>query len=234
MEPLVLIEHRDGVALLTLNRASRANAYNSALLGSLRGALDALDGSVRVVVLTGTGGHFCGGADLDEMRERHMLDALHLESARTFDHLAALATPTIAAVNGAALGGGLELALACDLRVASEDAIFGLPETSLGIIPAAGGTLRLPRVVGEGRAREMIFTGRRITAAAAREYGLVNEVVAGCVTEAALELAREIARNDPLAIRMAKQCLQNGVTAYPTVVQALLYHRREQAAGSHA
>lgn len=225
MDRFVLTEHRaGGVCIVTLNRPHKANAYDASLLRALRASLDDL-ADARVVVITGAGRHFCAGADLAHLAERRLLDALNLESARLFDHIAQLNRPTIAAIHGAALGGGLELALACDVRVATEDAILGLPETSFGLIPAAGGTLRLPRLIGVARAKEMIFTARRVPAPEALTLGLINQVTD---LEGALALARNMARHDPLALELAKRAIDmhEGPGGYPAAAQALLYHRR--------
>jgi enoyl-CoA hydratase len=223
MDPLVFSETRGHAALLRLHRPARANAYDEALLSALEHALEQ-HAAARVIVICGSGRHFCAGADRDEQRARRPLDALALASARVFDRLAAWPVPTIAAIHGAALGGGLELALACDLRVAAPDAVLGLPETSLGILPAAGGTVRLPAAIGMARAKALIFTARRVSGAEALGLGLINEVADDPV-ERALQIADEIAANDPLAVSLAKRALHSG--AHPGPSQALLYARRD-------
>ena len=228
MDPSIRSERIRDTVIVTLNRPARANAYDGPLLQALDEALDACenDRSVRVVIFTGAGRHFCAGADLDELRERGLRDALCLHSARLFDRIAGLRVPTIAAVNGAALGGGLELALACDVRVAAAGAVFGLPETRMGLLPAAGAIPRLPRVVGEARARVLVFTGQPIDAGTAARYGLVHDVADGAVLDAALALARDIEGADAMAVMLAKRALDNPVSGYAQAAQALLYQRR--------
>lgn len=229
-EPVRMVR-RGNTALLTLHRPDKANAYDAFVLDAFAQALDAVtdDSTLRALVVCGAGRHFCAGADLDELSARGPGDAFRLRSATLFDRLAALPVPTIAAVHGAALGGGLELALACDLRLAAHDAFFGLPETRLGLLPAAGAIARLPRAVGDARAREMIFTGRRIDASTALRYGLVQAVTEDSVCDAALALAEEICAADPLAVRLAKRALETPVAAYPAAAQAILYQRRASA-----
>ncbi len=214
--PPVLSEFREGVATITLNRPAAANALSRELVGGLGQALSRAraDDGVRAVVLTGAGGKaFCAGADLKERR------AMTLEETRSFlrslnavvDAVAAFPRPVIAALNGAAFGGGLELALACDFRLAADTAELGLVETRLGIIPGAGGTQRLARVAGLAVAKELILTGRRIGAARARELGVVSEVVpAAALTAAAARLAAELAGAGPLAVTQAKRAIDGG------------------------
>lgn len=175
------------------------------------------DPSVRVVVLRSDVARvFCAGADLKEraaMDTQQVAEFVHgLRTA--FTDLESLPMPTIAAIEGAALGGGLEVALACDLRVAGDQALLGLPETGLAIIPGAGGTQRLPRLVGPTRAKELVFTARRLDAATAETYGIVQSVVpAGQAYARALALAKEILPNGPVAVRMAKAAIDGGMQA---------------------
>lgn len=237
METPVVTKRESGAVIVVLNRSEKANAYDRALIDALRETVSTLafDDDARVVIISGEGKHFCAGADLGEMREKRAVDAMNLESAHLFDAIAHLRQPTIAAIRGAALGGGLELALACDLRVATEDAFFGFPETSLGLIPAAGGTLRLPQTIGVARAKELIFTARRIDAATALRFGLVNEVVPNDALQArVVEIAAEISRNDALALQLAKQALQTDVIAFAQTAQATLYHRRANGMPANA
>jgi methylglutaconyl-CoA hydratase len=210
------VDRRGDVVWLVLARAEAANALSRGLVAELRAAVAtvAADRSVRAVVVTGTGKVFSAGADLKERRgftldeTRAFLDDL----GATLDALAALPCPVIAAINGAAFGGGLELALACDLRIASEGAPMGLVETRLGIIPGAGGTQRLARLVGVARAKELIFTGRRFAAAAARSWGIVQNVVRPSELEAVTGLlAAEIAEAGPLAVAQAKAAIDQGI-----------------------
>ena len=198
-----------------LARPEASNALSRALVDALDAAVASVAGdpSVRAVVVTGLGKAFCAGADLKERR------GLTLDETRAFldrlngvlDGVAGLRCPVVAAINGAAFGGGLELALACDLRVAAEGAAMGLVETRLGIIPGAGGTQRLTRLVGAARAKEAIFTGRRLDAATARAWGVVSEVVPDVELEAAASrLAEEIAGAAPLAVAAAKTAIDGG------------------------
>ncbi len=216
MEDLILEERQGHVALLTLNRPRVMNALNFPMLRALKERLDALwfDREVRVVMITGAGEEaFCAGADL---KERATLSEVQVKEfirtiRDTFTMLEEMPKPTMAVMNGVAFGGGLEMALACDLRYAAESARMGLTETSLAIIPGAGGTQRLPRVVGKARAKELIFTARRITAREAAEMGLVNEVVPDDrLLERAFEVAQEIASNGPLAVAQAKYAINMG------------------------
>ncbi|XP_051139867.1 probable enoyl-CoA hydratase 2, mitochondrial isoform X3 [Andrographis paniculata] len=157
---------------------------------------------------------FCAGADLKERKAMTPSEVQnYVRSLRsTFAYLEALHIPTIAVIEGAALGGGLEMALSCDLRICGEDAVLGLPETGLAIIPGAGGTQRLPRLVGKSRAKELIFTGRRIAGRDALSLGLINHCVPGSkVRDKALEVARDINQKGPLAIRMAKKAIDGGM-----------------------
>jgi methylglutaconyl-CoA hydratase len=211
----VRVEREGAAAFVTLSRPEAANALSRALVADLRSALAELHGSQpAAVVLTGQGEKvFCAGADLRERR------ALSLDETREIlrelnilvDEIAAFPRPVIAALNGSAFGGGLELALACDLRLAVEGAQLGLPEVRLGIIPGAGGTQRLSRLCGVAAAKELILTGRRIEAARALALGLVNAVVPAARLRAeALAWAQEIALCAPLAVSEAKRAIDEG------------------------
>ncbi len=206
--PRVLVERDGAVARLILNRPEARNALDLPMVNALRAALDELaeDGDLAAVVLTGAGDKaFVAGADIAQLRDRKAPEAFRRINQAVFRHVEEFPAPTIAAVRGWALGGGCELAMACDLRVAAESARFGQPEVGLGIIPGAGGTHRLERLVGLGKARELIFTGAIIDAAEARQIGLVNEVVADDrLLEAATDLAQRIAKNSTTAVRLAK------------------------------
>lgn len=197
-----------GIATLSLHRPEVRNAINLEMVEELHQALDTLgrDPRVRALILRGEGGKvFAAGADIRELRERKAADAWLQINARLFQAVEDFPQPTIAAVEGFALGGGCEIALACDLRVASETARLGFPEVTLGIFPAAGGTHRLPRLVGLGKAKELVFTGRILSGEEAGRIGLVEVVVpAGEADARARQLAEEIAANGPLALRMAK------------------------------
>jgi len=223
------VERRGDVVWWRLDRPDAANALSRALVEALAAATAAVaaDPEVRAVVMTGKGTAFCAGADLKERRgftldeTRAFLDRLNA----VVDGVAGLRCPVIAAINGAAFGGGLELALACDLRLAAEGAAMGLVETRLGIIPGAGGTQRLARLVGIARAKEAIFTGRRFDAATARAWGIVSEVFPGsALDEAAARLAEEIAGAAPLAVAAAKQAIDAGASL--SLAEGLALERR--------
>ena len=218
MDKAVQVSTReDGIVVITLNRPNAANALSTKMLEELKNVIDTckFDPSVRCLVLTGAGEKaFCAGADLKERAgmEPQMVRKTVSLIRECINNLESLPQPVIAAVNGAAFGGGTELALACDIRVASENAKFGLTETSLGIIPGAGGTQRLPRLVGKGRAKELIFTARRIEAQEAKEIGLVEYVVRPeSLFEKAIDIASQIARNAPIAVRQAKFAIEKGM-----------------------
>lgn len=199
---------RPGVALVTLDRPEALNALSYALLAELDAALAELDAdpACRAIVITGAGGRaFAAGADVRELSTETPASLHEADPFAVVDRVAALATPTIAAVRGFALGGGCELAMACDMLVAGDDAKFGQPEILIGVIPGAGGTQRLARAVGKAKAMELVLTGRRIDAAEAERLGLVTKVVpSDAVVDDALGLAASIAVMPPLAVRAAK------------------------------
>lgn len=229
---LTHVENNKAVVMLCLNRPSRANAYTSAMLDALEREMRAFmeGGVVRVIVIRGEGDRsFCAGADKDELKGRRAEDGLNLRSRELFDMWAALPILTVAAINGAAIGGGLELALACDIRLCSTTARFSFPELTLGLSPAAGGMERLPVLVGKGRAKEMILFGRELDAATALDWGLVSYV--GEDFEAkALELAERAGTQDPLAVRLSKRVIDSdpalGKQDLTAFAQALLYERK--------
>lgn len=206
-----------GILLLGLERPEAKNALGRQLLRELTEALATVAGdrSVRVVILHSlVPGVFCAGADLKERSGMSQEEATAFvrQLRATFTDLENLPMPTLAAIEGAALGGGLELALACDLRVVGGAAKLGLPETSLAIIPGAGGTQRLPRLIGRAKAKELIFTARRFGAEAALHYGIADRITEpGRALESALELAREILPNGPIALRAAKKAIDEGL-----------------------
>lgn len=218
MTQLVRLELLEGsIGLITLTRPEAANAMSVQLLRELSDMLDQINGdpAVRVVLLTGAGEKaFCAGADLKErkgMADRQVKQIVQLIGA-TVAKVETLAQPVIAVLNGVAFGGGLELALACDLRIAATHAKLGLTETSLGIIPGAGGTQRLPRLIGLGKAKELIYTARRLSAAEAKDYGIVEYVYEEHeVMEKAQQLALEMAKNAPLSLVQAKVAINQGV-----------------------
>ena len=201
----------DGVALLTLDRPEVLNALNFDLLDELAAALEALDGdpACRAVVITGAGDRaFAAGADIGELAAQSSTSLATGGRFGAWDRIAAVGLPIIAAVRGFALGGGCELAMACDMIVAADDAQFGQPEIRIGVMPGAGGTQRLTRAIGKAKAMELILTGRSMTAQEAETHGLVTRVVPSEATVgAALELAARIAAMPPLAVRSAKAAI---------------------------
>jgi enoyl-CoA hydratase len=216
-ESVVKYEEANGIVTLTLNRPDVMNSVNRALLVELGKRIDELqfNKSVRVVIITAAGQKaFCAGADLkeragmDEMEVRQFIYSIR----SLFSRIESLNKPVIAAVNGIALGGGTELALACDMRFAAENASMGLTETRLAIIPGAGGTQRLPRLIGIGKAKELIFTGRRVNAQEALEIGLVNRI---CPRDQLLQECRKTAEmileTGPIAIEQAKYAINAGM-----------------------
>jgi enoyl-CoA hydratase/carnithine racemase len=216
-DQLLRTEEKDGLLELTLNRPTVMNSFNFDLLRALKAEVDAVRfrPEVRVVIITGAGEKaFCAGADL---KERATLAPLQVKEfiftiRDLFSGIENLNKPVIAAVNGVALGGGTELALACDIRLASETASMGLTETRLAIIPGAGGTQRLPRLIGRGKAKELIFTGKRVSAAEALAMGLVNQVCApGDLLDACRTMAAAICETGPIAIEQAKYAINHGL-----------------------
>ncbi|MDP8940221.1 MAG: enoyl-CoA hydratase-related protein [Actinomycetota bacterium] len=199
----------DGIVLLTIDRQEKLNALNPQVTEEIGQALlDVEQDEPRAIIVTGAGDRsFVAGADISEMSRMAPLGAKRFTEVghAAMALLDRSPVPTIAAINGFALGGGCELALACDIRIAAENALFGFPEVGLGILPGMGGTQRLPRLIGPALAKELIFTGRRIDAAEAKEIGLVNRVVPqGEALNVARELAAEISANGPVAVRHAK------------------------------
>ena len=213
----ILYEKQDGIAYITLNRPQKLNAYNTRMRDDLYEVLGAIkdDPDVRVVILRAAGEKaFCAGADLSEfLTAPSPLVARQVRWERdVWGRFLTVAQPVIAALHGFVLGSGMEMALCCDIRIASADAQFGLPETTLGIIPAAGGTQTLPRVIGRGKALEMLLTGSRLDASQALQVGLINSVVPRPqLMPAAEEMARRIASFEPLAVRAVKEAVVRGL-----------------------
>jgi enoyl-CoA hydratase/carnithine racemase len=226
MSPLVETSVAEHVALCRLNRPEARNALSPELMEELATAVESFDADpeVRCVVIAGSEQAFASGADIAALRERTFEESLRHPAAAFWRRLAACRTPLVAAVSGFALGGGCELALLCDLVVASETAQLGQPEVTLGIIPGGGGTQRLARVIGKQRAMELILTGRRIDAGEALRLGLVNEVAGEREwLERALEVARLVASRPPIAARLAKQAV---LAAEESGLSAALEHER--------
>jgi enoyl-CoA hydratase/carnithine racemase len=225
-EPAVLSEVRESVGIARLNRPEARNALSADLMEELAALVEGwdADAEVRCIVIAGGDEYFAAGADIKAMAERSFQEALVTPTASFWPRLAAVRTPLIAAVSGYALGGGCELALLCDMIVASENAELGQPEILLGIIPGGGGTQRLARVIGKQRAMELVLTGRRIDAHEALSLGLVNQVTSrGEWLDKAVELAQLVARRPPLAVRLAKQAV---LAAEETSLSAGLDHER--------
>ena len=236
-----LVEMRGRVALVTLNAPERRNAIDLAMVRSLHADLDRLGelDDLAAVVLTGAGEKaFAAGADIAELRDRGAREALAGINSALFKRVEDFPVPVIAAVRGYALGGGCELAIACDLRVAGRSARIGQPEVSLGIIPGAGGTYRLPRLCGLGVARELIYTGRIVEADECLRIGLVNVVVDDAeVVDKALEMAEQIAGNGALAVRLAKSAInalarpgEAAAMAFESAAQAVLFESEDKRA----
>ena len=207
---LILTEIKGRVALLTLNRPEAMNALNTALMLELMDTLEEMDADegVGAIVLTGSQRAFAAGADIKEMADASSVEMLLKGHISPFDRITKIGKPIIAAVSGWCLGGGNELAMSCDMIVASESAQFGQPEINLGVIPGAGGTQRLTRAVGKALAMEVVLNDRKLSAAEARRYGLVNRVLpVERYLEEALALAAEIAARAPLALRMGKEAV---------------------------
>jgi enoyl-CoA hydratase len=217
MPDFVRIEMEDRLAVVTINRPEAMNALNSRVLKELSMAIEHLSmaADVGAIILTGTGDRaFVAGADIKEMVGLSALEMRSFSEAgrRLGDAMASCNKPILAAINGYALGGGCELALACDIRIASDRAKLGQPEVNIGIVPGFGGSQRLPRLVGLGWASEMIYTGEAIDAATAERIGLVNRVVpADRLLEETKALARKILEKGPAAIALAKACLRASV-----------------------
>lgn len=212
----VLLEKQGNVALITLNNPAKMNALNSQFMKEIDAAFTqaSADREVYVIVITGTEKAFIAGADIGEMLHLTAAESLFWgkEGADLNDKIAALRQPVIAALNGFTLGGGNELAMACDIRIASEKAKFGQPECGLGITPGAGGTQRLPRLVGEAKAKELLYTGKVIGAQEAYEIGLVNQVVPPEeLMNVAMEMAQAICKNAQVAVQEIKRCVNYGL-----------------------
>lgn len=211
----LLITKENGLATIMINRPEMRNALDTQTWGEIRAAIREckFDDQVRVVAITGAGGKaFASGANINELKKKKTLDiALKGEAQETLNEIESLPKPTIAAVDGYALGGGCEVSMSCDLRVATTRAKFGLPEVGLGVIPSAGGTQRLQRLVGIAKAKELIFTGAIIDAATALQLGLVNKVVEPDeLTAEVRKLADKIIPKGPVAISLAKMSINTG------------------------
>ncbi|WP_423446449.1 enoyl-CoA hydratase-related protein [Kocuria sp. KSNUG] len=242
---VLTVDVTDGIALVTVNRPEVRNAINATVLRAITETLAQLaeDDGMQVLVFTGAGDKaFVAGADINELAVRTPKDGLKATMQGVYEQVEQFPKPTIAAVNGYAFGGGHELALACDIRVASTNAQFALPETGLGIMPAAGGTQRLAKLVGLGRATEIVLTGRRVKAEDALAMGLVTQVVEpDQLLDTARETAQAIMAKGPLAIQLAKTVIRHGFDVdhqtgilLERLAQSVLYSSAEKAEGTTA
>jgi enoyl-CoA hydratase len=227
----IIVASEDGIGQITINRPSKLNALNSATIQELHDAFEQLNGNteIKVIIITGEGEKaFVAGADISEFAHFSVEEGAQLAQQGQellFDYVENLKTPVIAAVNGFALGGGLELAMSCHFRVASDNAKMGLPEVSLGVIPGYGGTQRLPQLIGKGRAMEMIMTAGMITAEEAHRAGLVNHVVPQAeLLDFVKSIAQRIMKNSPVAISQAIKAVnanfKDGVDGYKTEIKS--------------
>ena len=245
MYKTLTLEVSESIATLTIDRPDVKNALNLETVQEFRSALQALtaDDQAHVLIITGGGeSAFVSGADINDIRERGRDEGLAAINSSLFAEIERFPRPTIAAINGYALGGGCELALACDIRIASDTAKFGQPELGLGIIPGAGATQRLPRIIGMGRAKHLILTGDIIDAKQALEIGLVSAVTPpGQLQIRAREMAKKILRQGPLAAKLAKIALNASARVdldsgllIETLAQALCYSSEDKTEGTTA
>lgn len=216
MYKTLLFEKQDNIGIISINREKAMNALNTEVLEELDTLVDDIskDEDLYVIVLTGKGKAFVAGADISEMKDKNSIQAKEFanKGMNLFRKIEKMDKPVIAAVNGFALGGGCELAMCCDIRIASDRAKFGQPEVGLGITPGFGGTQRLPRLIGEGRAKELIFTANIIKADEAYRIGLVNKVVEGEeLMDRAIQMAKDIASKAQIAVRNSKEAINRGL-----------------------
>ena len=214
MSDKVLVSIENGIAVVTINRPEVRNAVDKETWGLLRKTFENLDSNrdVRAIIVTGAGEKaFVAGADLNSLKVRSVLETLDSENNAVVRAIEKVSKPTIAAINGYCLGGGCEIALACDIRIAAEKAKIGQTELNVGILPGAGGTQRLRNLVGQGKEMEMILTGEPVSAQEAYEIGLVNKVVPlDKLMEEAMSMAKKIAEKSPVVTKLAKRAIQNG------------------------
>jgi enoyl-CoA hydratase len=229
----IAVQQSDDRVVVTLRRPEARNAINAAMVRELHGVCAALEERPRLLLLTGDGGVFAAGADIAELRERGRDQALQGINSRLFDRIARLPMPTLAAVDGYALGGGAELAYACDLRLASPSAVFGNPEPGLGILAGAGATWRLRELVGASVAKQVLLAGRRLDAEDAYRLGLVAEIVpAGELVKRAHALLDRMAKSGPLALRLTKLVADapGGHPVTDDLAQAILFESADKRA----
>ena len=241
----IKIEINDGIAVLTLNRPEVRNALDYVTWDEIRAGMRELrfNDDAHVIILTGAGGKaFASGADIKALNARTVSEQMNSEVNDILYEITMHKKPVIAAVDGYALGGGCELAMACDIRIATKKSKFGQPEVNLGIIPGGGGTQRLQRLVGIGKAKELIFTGDIISAEEAERIGLIEKVVEdGAVLEAAIEMAKKIKAKGPVAVTLAKQAINVGANTdlysglcFERYSQAIAYSTADKAEGTLA
>jgi len=239
----IILREEDRLAFIELNRPDKLNALSWELIMELDQCLTCIRSrtDLGALIISGRGENFAAGADIADMVERTPQESIQYTFNRVFNELEELPVPVIAAVRGYALGGGLELALACDFRFCSGDARLGLPEIKLGIFPGAGGTQRLPRLIGLSRAKEMIFAGQYITAAKALEYGLCDRLTAGDPAVEAEAFARQLLERPPIALSCAKKVINYGTgrdlrtgIAMEEEVWASLFSTEDQEEGMRA
>lgn len=223
----VNLKYEKHIALIELNRPKELNALNLQLMGELRDTLTELDQNdeVRVIIITGNEKAFAAGADIKQMADNSAVDMLKIDQFSTWDQIRKTKKPLIAAVSGFALGGGCELAMTCDMIIASETAKFGQPEIKIGVMPGAGGTQRLTRAIGKARSMEMVLTGKFISGEEAVKYGLANKVVpVEMYLKEAVKLAKNIASMSPVATRLAKESVNR---AFETHLDEGLHFERK-------
>lgn len=223
----IIVSKEDGYAIVQLNRPDVLNAINMQLMTELVDALQLLekDDAVRCVIITGNEKAFAAGADIKEMADASTVEMLMRDQFARWDKIRKIKKPIVAAVSGFALGGGCELAMTCDMIIASETARFGQPEINIGVMPGAGGTQRLTRAIGKAKAMEIVLTGKTFTADEAKEWGLVNKVVpVEYYLQEAKNLAKEVASKPPVAVRLAKEAVLKSFDA--TIEGGLEFERK--------
>ena len=242
----ILVEKSGQIAYIIINLPEQRNPLSKETLGEMKGALEVLknDQETNCIIFTGKGDKsFAAGADISQLKNRSSLDVFAPGGMQEiYDYIEAYDKPTIAMVNGFALGGGCELAMACDIRIASDNAKFGLPELNLGIIPSAGGTQRMARLIGKGKAIELILTGKIITAEEAEKIGLVSETVPqDQLKEAVEKMAAQILSKGPLAVKLAKMAIHTGFDTdmkagqmIEKLAQAVLFSTEDKNEGTSA
>lgn len=241
----ILAEVRDRIGTITINRPNKRNALSQTVLDEVGGALDAWehDHGVEAVIFTGAGDKaFIAGADITQLKNYDLAHGLAAGMQRLYDRIQDYSKPTLAAINGVAMGGGLELAMSCDIRIAADSAKMGLPEPALGVLPGAGGTQRISRLIGVGRALELIMTGRVLSAERAERYGLLTDVVPSAqLLETARSTLDAVRSKGPLAVRLAKMVVGQGAETdqrtgllLERLAQTLLYTTEDKTEGAEA